>query len=97
MISKFLEMQVKEDMAETVALKYMSGVKLLDRQKVKVNMYELGGGRTFANLLEAAIVSPGNPDTTTVCICLDLSQPGNSIENLEFWLKVIKEMTNQAV
>ena len=58
MITKFLEQQVKEDMPETTAMNYSSGIKLSskDDKKVKVNVYELGGGRSFANLLESAMV-----------------------------------------
>ena len=57
MITKFLEMQVKEEMPETTAMNYSSGIKHnKDDKKVKVNVYELGGGRSFANLLESAMV-----------------------------------------
>ena len=58
MITKFLEQQVKEEMPETTAMNYSSGIKLSskDDKKVKVNVYELGGGRSFANLLESAMV-----------------------------------------
>jgi len=57
MITKFLEQQVKEEMPETTAMNYSSGVKInKDEKKVKVNVYELGGGRSFANLLESAMV-----------------------------------------
>jgi GTPase SAR1 family protein len=93
LISKFLEMGVKEDMPETFALKYMSGTKEKDRQKVKVSFYELGGGHTYADLLEAAIVSPGSPDTTTICVCIDLSKPKNCVGTLRGWLKQIRELS----
>ena len=57
MITKFLEQQVKEEMTETTAMNYSSGIKHnKDDKKVKVNVYELGGGRSFANLLESAMV-----------------------------------------
>ena len=57
MITKFLEQQVKEEMPETTAMNYSSGIKHnKDDKKVKVNVYELGGGRSFANLLESAMV-----------------------------------------
>lgn len=57
---------------------------------MKVNVYELGGGRVLANLLSTVFV--GNSiDSITIVLCLDLSKPGNSIENLLFWLKTIRD------
>ena len=91
MISKFLDIQTKDDMQETMALKYMHGTKTnKNNEKVNVNVYELGGGRTFSNLLEAALVSPGNIHETTVVVCLDLDNPGNTIDNLIFWLAHVR-------
>ena len=38
-------------------MEFKSGIKISkDDKKVKVNTYELGGGRAFSNLLESAIV-----------------------------------------
>lgn len=59
-------------------------------------MYELGGGRNFANLLEAALVG-GNVASTTVCIVLDLTKPGNTIESLLFWINAIREQSQIAL
>ena len=60
LISKFLDIQTKEDVGETMGLKYLHGTKTnKNNDKVNINVYELGGGRTFSNLLEAALVSPG--------------------------------------
>jgi hypothetical protein len=59
-------------------------------------VYELGGGRNFANLLEAALVG-GNVASTTVCIVLDLTKPGNTIESLLFWINAIREQSQIAL
>ena len=57
LIAKFLDLQFKEEMPETTAMNYSSGNKTnKDDKKVRVNVYELGGGRSFANLLESAMV-----------------------------------------
>lgn len=90
LISKFLDEQVKDEMAETTALEFKSGFKLYNDRKLKINTYELGGGRNFANLFEAAL-SGSNVAHTTVCITLDLSKPGNSIDSALFWLNSIRE------
>ena len=90
LIAKFLDQQVKEDMPETTALEYKSGLKLSGDKRCKTNIYELGGGRNFANLLEAALVG-GNVANTTVCVCVDLTKPGNTIESVLFWLNSIRE------
>lgn len=85
-------MQIKDDMPETTALEFKSGLKLSGDKKVKTNVYELGGGRNFANLLEAAL-SGGNIANTTVCIVLDLTKPGTTIGSLLFWLNAAKEQS----
>ena len=90
MINKFLELTVKDEMAETTALEFKSGLKLQGDKKVKTNVYELGGGRNFANLLEAAFCG-GNIANTTVCIVLDLTKPGITVASLLFWLNAVKE------
>ena len=52
-----MEQQVKDEIPETTAMEYRSGTKMSkDDKRVKVNCYELGGGRSFANLLESAMV-----------------------------------------
>jgi len=92
LIAKFLDQQVKDDMEETTALEFKSGLKMSGDKKVKTNVYELGGGRNFANLLEAALVG-SNIASTTVCIVLDLTKPGNTVDSLLFWLKAIREQS----
>lgn len=92
LINKFLDLQIKDDMPETTALEFKSGLKLSGDKKVKTNVYELGGGRNFANLLEAAL-SGGNIANTTVCIVLDLTKPGTTVGSLLFWLNAAKEQS----
>lgn len=84
-------------MPETTALEFKSGVKRYgDDKRVKTNIYELGGGRNFAGLLESALVG-GNIANTTVCVCIDLSKPGNTIETCLFWLNSIREQAQVAL
>ena len=92
LIAKFLDEPVKEDMTETTALDFKYGTKLREDKKVKVNVYELGGGRILANMLGAAL-NPGNIAQTTVVIAIDLSKPGNSVDSLLFWLNAIREQS----
>ena len=51
LVAKLLNEPVKEDMPETTALDYKFGTKSRDDKKVKLNVYELGGGRVLSNLL----------------------------------------------
>jgi len=89
LISKLLGESVKEEMPTTTALEFKSGSKQKDDKSVKVNVYELGGGRVLSNLLSTVFL--GNSiDSITIVLALDLSKPGNSIENLLFWLHTIK-------
>lgn len=97
LINKFLDQnQVKEELQETTALEFKSGLKLHNDKRVKTNVYELGGGRNFAGLLEAAL-SGGNLLHTTICIVVDLTKPGNSMDTLLFWLEAVREATQAAV
>ena len=96
LLTKFLDQQVKEEISETIALEFKSGLKLHNDKRVKTNVYELGGGRNFANLLEAAF-SGGNIANTTVCIVLDLTKPGNLIESAVFWLNAVREHAQAAL
>ena len=83
-------------MVETTALEFKSGQKLYNDKRVKINIYELGGGRNFASLLEAAFAG-GNLDNTKVCIVVDLTKPGNSIESVLFWLDAVRQQAQAAV
>ena len=90
LIAKFLDEPVKEEMPETTALDFKYGTKLREDKKVKVNVYELGGGRVLANMLGAAL-NANSIGSTTVVITIDLSKPGNSIDSLLFWLNAVRE------
>ena len=79
-------------MPETTALEFKNGLKLNGDKRVKTNVYELGGGRNYAGLLEAALQG-SNIANTTVCIVVDLSKPGNTVESALFWLNSIRELS----
>jgi dynein light intermediate chain 2 len=90
LINKFLDEPVKDDMKETTALDYRYGTRLKDEKKQKVNIYELGGGRVLSSLLSAPL-NQHSLLNTSVCIVLDLSLPGNTVDSLLFWLSCIRE------
>ena len=90
LIAKFLDQQLKDDFGETTGLEFKSGLRLHGDKKAKTNVYELGGGRKLANLLGAALHG-GNIANTTVCICIDLTKPGNTISDAIFWLNAVRE------
>ena len=96
LLAKFLDEPVKDDMKETTALDFRYGTRIKDEKKQKVNIYELGGGRIISNLLSAALTA-FNISNTVVCIVIDLSTPGSSIESLQYWLQVVKEYTQKAL
>ena len=97
LIAKFLEQQVKEEMTETTAMYYTSGIKInKDFQKVRLNIYELGGGRNFSNLLESAMTG-SSLQKTTVVIVVDLSKPGDAIESLLYWLNAVRESSQTGI
>ena len=90
--AKFLETPLKDDMEETTALDFQYGTKTREDKKVKVNVYELGGGRVLSNML-GAVLNSGNIGSATVCIVVDLAKPGNTVDSLLFWLNAVKEHT----
>lgn len=96
LIAKLLGESVKEDMPVTTALDFRYGIKQREDRSVKLNCYELGGGRVLSNLL-SSVFSGNNLDNTTIVLCIDLSKPGNSIDNLTFWLNAIKEQSMAVV
>jgi len=64
--------------------------------KAGVNTYELGGGRALKDLLSAPLSLHNISNVGCVCICLDLSKPGNCYESLQFWLKVVKDQIHSS-
>jgi septin family protein len=96
LIAKMLAENVKEEMVTTTALEFKSGTKTREDRTVKLNIYELGGGRVLSNLLKTVFV--GNSiDHMCIVLCIDLSKPGNAIDNLMFWQKAIREQSMEVV
>ena len=83
-------------MAPTTALDFKHGVKDREEKRMKVNIYELGGGRMQAHMLSAAL-NEKNIANTTVCIAVDISNPGNSIDSLLFWINAVREQSQTAL
>ena len=83
-------------MPPTTALDFKHGSKNKDEKKMKLNIYELGGGRNNAHMLGAAL-HEGNISNTTVCISVDLTKPGNSVDSVLFWMNCVREQTEIAL
>lgn len=97
LIARLLDEPIKEDQKETTALDFRFGTRVREEKKQKLNIYELGGGRTLASLLHAPINAFTLAGGTLVaCIVLDLANPGSSVENLLFWLGALREVTAKA-
>jgi len=92
LIQKFFDETPKDDSPPTTALEYRYSVKTVQEKKVIVNTYELGGGRTISSMIGSCMSAETLPDTC-VCICVDLSKPGNAIESVMFWLNAVREQT----
>jgi GTPase SAR1 family protein len=97
LIAKLLDEPVKDDMKETTALDFRYGTRIKEEKKQKLNIYELGGGRTLASLLQAPLnsyaLASGN---MIVCIVIDLANPGASVDTLLFWIATIREQLTKA-
>lgn len=97
LVSKLLDEPVKEDVKETTALDFRFGTRVREEKKQKISIYELGGGRTLANLLQAPLnahsLSTGG---LVISIVLDLTNPGASVDTLLFWLATLREHIGKA-
>ena len=62
-----------------------------------MNTYEVGGGRILASLMQAPLVSANLVNFGAVCIVVDLSQPGNCVESLLFWLEKVRQCSNASL
>jgi GTPase SAR1 family protein len=92
LIAKLLDEPVKDDLKETTALDFRFGTRVREEKKQKLNIYELGGGRTLSSLLQAPINAYSLASgTLVVCIVIDLANPGASVDTLLFWLATLRE------
>lgn len=96
LIAKFLGDPVKEDTTETTALDFKFGKRQVDDKSQKVSMFELGGGRSLADMLSVCL-TPRSVSSTVVCITVDLTRPGNAVDSVLFWLNVVREQTQQVL
>ena len=96
LILKFLDIQVasQDNIKPTVALDFKYATKKKDEVKTHVHTYELGGGRALSNLLQASLTHQSLSKIASICIVLDLSKPGNTIDSLNFWISAVKEHLN---
>lgn len=99
LIFKMLDIQLAggEQVKETIALDYRYANKTYEDWKVRVNTYELGGGRTLSSLLQAPLASTNLSSFASICIVLDLSKPGNCVESLLFWLSEVRKNCNASL
>jgi hypothetical protein len=63
---------------------------------VRKHADDIGGGRILSSLL-AAPLNQHSLLSTSICIILDLSTPGNTIDSLLFWLSAVKEHLERAI
>ena len=93
LILKLFDDNPKEDLLPTTtALDFKYHTKTREDKKATLNAYELGGGRLLSPLLKTCLSASRILDTT-MCVCVDLSKPGNALESLVFWLEQIREQT----
>ena len=71
LVAKFLDENVADQIEVTTALDFKYGTKMKEEKKIKVNVYELGGGRTLSHMLSTAL-NERSIASTTVCITIDL-------------------------
>ena len=93
LINKLLNKHLDE--RETIALDFKSGTQTRDDLEVKINTYEIGGGRTLANLLSAPLAIGNLDQIATICIVLDLSKPQTCLESFNYWYQASKEYTKE--
>ena len=97
LIAKLLDEPLKDDMKETTALDFRYGTRVKEEKKSRLNIYELGGGRTLASLLQAPLNSYALASgDIIVCIVIDLANPGASVDTLLFWLATIREQLGKS-
>ena len=60
-----------------------------------INFNCIGGGRVLSSMLEAPL-NPFNIGSTCACITIDLSEPGNAIDSLKYWISAIREHSQSA-
>jgi len=60
-------------------------------------VYELGGGRILSNMLQAPLSAKSVPDIASICICIDLSKPGNVVDSLLYWISAAREHSSNAL
>ena len=97
LIAKLLDEPLKDDMKETTALDFRYGTRVKEEKKQRLNIYELGGGRTLSSLLQAPLNSYALASgDIIVCIVIDLANPGASVDTLLFWLATIREQLTKS-
>lgn len=92
LIAKLFGETAKEEIPETTALDFKFTVKQREDKSVKLNVYELGGGRVLANLLQSIFIG-SSLHSTAIVLCIDLSKPGNSVDSILFWLRMIRDVS----
>jgi len=48
-------------------------------------------------MLQAPLTGKNIPDIASLCICIDLSKPGNVIDSLLYWINTAKEHSNNGL
>lgn len=90
-IISFLKSANREETPKpTYALDYSCAKRSSNTRKEVVHIYELGGGRQLSNLVSVALTKE-NFRSFAYVLVVDLSKPGNLIDDLNFWIDAIKQ------
>ena len=82
---------MKEDTPKpTTALEYRFARRSTGDDKAVANIWELGGGSQLSELLKVVLL-PERLTSCVVAITLDLSNPGDALSTLTFWLDEVRK------
>ena len=70
-------------------MEYSSSKRTVNNRKEVVHFYELGGGKELGDLAAVPLTKESYKNIVYIVV-VDLSDPANLIESLEFWLKTIR-------
>lgn len=85
--------QKDEGAKATYAMEYSSSKRTVNNRKEVVHFYELGGGKELADLAAVPLTKESYKNIVYIVV-VDLSDPANLIESLEFWLKTIRNFSD---
>eukprot|EP00826_Nyctotherus_ovalis_P004481 TRINITY_DN10978_c0_g1_i12.p1 TRINITY_DN10978_c0_g1~~TRINITY_DN10978_c0_g1_i12.p1 ORF type:complete len:154 (+),score=59.84 TRINITY_DN10978_c0_g1_i12:25-462(+) len=76
--------------ASDVYKRQVHGSSFAHSSKELAHLYEIGGGRAFADLIQIP-AGPSHYENTAMMIVLDLSKLGALLDSLTFWLEAVRK------